>query len=161
MNKSVQYLGIIILLAVGYILLSNDKFKSDDTNDFGQFSITLPEGWNRYELQGIDSKIGGITNGIDSLTYDYGWYSNDLKNEPKEKQLFARDTVNGKIAVITRPRLLNNGTIGMFIQNASSENHFYIGGTNITDEDLVLEIFKSVIFKDGDTLVNSKQIEFN
>ncbi|MEP5934543.1 MAG: hypothetical protein ABJ218_05460, partial [Winogradskyella arenosi] len=49
------------------------------TIDFGQFEVTVPENWNRYDRKGIDSYVGGIiTNTNDSLKFDLGRYSYDL-----------------------------------------------------------------------------------
>ena len=67
-------LSILILLLI--FSCSQRKYK---TIDFGQFEITVPEDWNEYERQGIDSYIGGIvTDTNDSLKFDFGMYSSDL-----------------------------------------------------------------------------------
>lgn len=52
------------------------------TIDFGQFEITVPQTWNRYERNGIDSYVGGIiTDTKDSLNFDFGRYSADLSEQ--------------------------------------------------------------------------------
>jgi hypothetical protein len=67
-------LSLIILLLI--CSCAKQKYK---TVDFGQFKITVPENWNRYESKGIDSYVGGIiTDTNDTLSFDFGRYSSDL-----------------------------------------------------------------------------------
>ena len=67
-------LSILILLLI--CSCASQKYK---TIDFGQFKITVPEKWNKYERKGIDSYVGGIiTDKNDSLNFDFGRYSADL-----------------------------------------------------------------------------------
>jgi hypothetical protein len=47
--------------------------------DFGAFTIQTPGHWHRMILHGIDSYVGAIViDSTDTLTFDLGWYSNDL-----------------------------------------------------------------------------------
>ena len=162
MNKTTIYFGIFLVLVISIYFLTSSNFEKSNNGmfNFGAFAIELPTDWRKVEFDGIDSKVGGITNGIDSLTFDYGWYSYPLNKENKETQLFATDTINGKIAYITKPIKTGNGTIGIYIENAFKENHFNLIGKDIENEELILDIFKSIKFMDSDTLLNSKQIEF-
>lgn len=67
-------LSISILL-----LLFSCAQREYKTIDFGQFEITVPENWNKYEAKGIDSYVGGIvTETNDTLDFDFGMYSGDL-----------------------------------------------------------------------------------
>jgi len=69
-----KLLSIIIL-----ILICSCKSPKYKIIDFGQFEITVPEKWNKYEKTGIDSYVGGIiTNNNDTLNFDFGMYSADL-----------------------------------------------------------------------------------
>ncbi|MGO3707037.1 MAG: hypothetical protein ACTJGD_06130 [Mesonia hippocampi] len=110
MNKATLYFGIILLLSISiYVLYISNSQKSDNNNfNFGAFSIYIPENWKKIEYNGMDSYVGGITNGKDSLTFDYGWYSYNFSDEDREKQLFTTDTVNGKIALITKRKRKGN-----------------------------------------------------
>ena len=152
-----KYSLVIIL----FLSILSCNTKVERVADFGAFQITLPKGWNKYKLKGIDSYVGGITNGIDSLSFDYGWYSYDFQYEDNEKQVFATDTINGKIALFTKPKQAGSGMIGIYIEKAYEKNDFNLIGQNIINEDLILKIFKSVRFKDSDTLKNSNHIEFS
>ena len=69
-----KLLSIIIILLI--CSCASPKYK---VIDFGQFEITVPETWNKYERKGIDSYVGGIiTDKNDSLNFDFGRYSADL-----------------------------------------------------------------------------------
>ncbi|WPY97661.1 hypothetical protein [Christiangramia sp. OXR-203] len=47
--------------------------------DFGQFKITVPKNWNKFNEKGLDSYIGGIiTDTKDTLKFDLGRHSQDL-----------------------------------------------------------------------------------
>src|SRR5690606_28678501 len=71
-----------LLILLFLLLLFSCPEKKYKTIDFGQFEITVPENWNRYERQGIDSYIGGIiTDTKDTLKFDLGRYSADLTKE--------------------------------------------------------------------------------
>ncbi|MEC3908418.1 cytochrome c [Tamlana sp. 2201CG12-4] len=162
MSKATVYFGIILLLAVVIYFSLGSNFHNSTTSDlnFGTFSMKIPRYWKKIEFDGIDSYIGGITNETDSLTFDYGWYSYNLSYENREKQLFATDTINGKIALITKPKEVGNGTLGIYIEEAYKKNRFNFLGKNILDEQIVFEIFKSIRFKDSDTTLNSKSFGF-
>ncbi|TLF39864.1 cytochrome c family protein [Maribacter aurantiacus] len=163
-DKTLIFFAIILVLMVSMIYLLANGFGIKSANekiDFGAFEMTIPHDWKKIEFKGIDSYVGGITNGIDSLTFDYGWYSYDFKYENGETQLFATDTINGKIALLTKPKEVGKGTIGVYIEKAYKKNRFNLIGNNIDDENLIFNIFKSIKFKDSDTLLNSKQIEFS
>ena len=128
--------------------------------DFDLFCIILPNDFKYKKVDGIDSFVGEIKNGKSKFIFDYGWYSYSLTEENKESQLFATDTINGKIAYLTKPKTIGNGTIGIYIENAFKKNRFNLIGKDIKNEELILDIFKSIKFKDSDTLRNSKRIEF-
>ncbi len=50
--------------------------------DFGSFSMKMPDNWNYIEARGIDSFVGKISlDAKDTIYFDYGMYSNSLKEE--------------------------------------------------------------------------------
>ena len=71
---------LLILILLLILSCSERKYK---TIDFGNFEITVPQNWNKYERKGIDSYVGGIiTEKNDTLNFDFGRYSPDLlKND--------------------------------------------------------------------------------
>lgn len=49
--------------------------------DFGSFTFVAPDTWKIIEIKGIDSYIRLIDIGHDTLSFDYGLYSNDLREK--------------------------------------------------------------------------------
>jgi Cytochrome c len=124
------------------------------TLDFGSFNLKTPSDWTEIEQKGIDSYVGGLTNGKDTLSFDYGWYSPDIGDEDPKKHKFGQDTINGLIARLAIPITPGDGYIRMYIP-VNTEDKFSISGHNIQSTDTILKIFKSIIFKESDTSVNS------
>ena len=80
--KTMRHLTIITTLII--ILASCDKTKDKKkTLDFGSFTIEVPSTWNKAKQQGIDSYVGQIAlDESDTVSFDLGWYSNSLEEEP-------------------------------------------------------------------------------
>lgn len=54
--------------------------------DFGEFTIEAPNSWKQIYVQGTDSYVGKIAvDESDTLHFDLGWYSNDLKEYQEVK----------------------------------------------------------------------------
>jgi hypothetical protein len=124
------------------------------TLDFKAFQLKAPAGWRIVKAEGIDSYVGGLTNGKDSLWFDYGWYSPEVGEEDPSKHQFARDTINGLIADLVTPINPGDGNIGMYIP-INKDDKFSIVGYNIRSTDTILKIFKSIVFEESDTSLNS------
>ena len=147
-------------LILCFVLFSckDSRNKSSDwiILEFKVFTINTPPNWTIIKEKGIDSYVGGLTNGVDSLYFDYGWYSAEVGEEDPLKHKFAMDTVNGKIASIVIPKEEAKGQIAMSILKLKDKNNkFIIGGTNVSNTNLILKIFKSIRFEDSDTSKNS------
>jgi hypothetical protein len=123
------------------------------TLDFEAFKLKAPHNWESYKLKGIDSYVGGLTNGKDSLEFDYGWYSAEVGDEDASKHLFAQDTVNGILASIVIPKLETDGCVRMSMK-VTKKNKFSIGGCNVKHTDTILKMFKSIVFSVSDTTKN-------
>ena len=144
------------LISILLILTVSCKTKTADwqTLDFGSFKLKTPSGWNEIERKGIDSYVGELTNGKDTLSFDYGWYSPDIGDEDPKKHKFGQDTINGLIARLAIPITPGDGYIKMYIP-VNRDNKFSISGHNIQNTDTILKIFKSIVFKESDTTINS------
>jgi hypothetical protein len=116
--------------------------------DLGPFQVEAPNNWYTYEVQGIDSYFGGLTNGEDSLIFDYGWYSPDFSYLDPNLYDYSQDTIDGKAAMIIQSVKSGEGTMGVYIEKAKKNNHLSIAGSNIKNENVILEIFKSIQFDD-------------
>ena len=134
-----------IMFLFSLLLLSCTKDKLSETLDFGHFTMEVPANWKSFSSQGYDSKTGGITNGQDKLTYDYGWYAYDFKNETAATHTRTSITIDGKPALLVRPIEKSKGVIGIFVQ-VDSQHKFNLFGQDIQDEDTVIKIFESVRF---------------
>ena len=52
--------------------------------DLGPFSMRVPPGFEEADVQAVDSRAGVFRDASTGaeITYDYGWYSNDLTSDP-------------------------------------------------------------------------------
>ena len=65
------------------LFLFSCQNKTTKTIDFSVFEIQVPNSWEKIKLKGIDSNVGAIiTSENDTIFYDYGYYSNDLSENP-------------------------------------------------------------------------------
>ena len=70
---------LLLIITLLIFSCSTTEYK---TIDFDQFQIAVPGDWNKYELKGIDSYVGGIiTDTNDTLTFDLGRYSGDISED--------------------------------------------------------------------------------
>lgn len=126
------------------------------TLDFGVFTLRSPEDWTIFKEKGFDSYVGGFTNGKDSMWFDYGWYSGEIDNDQASTHLYAQDTINGLLAIIQIPKVDGQGSIRLNIRQVNSKDKFDLSGYNIKGTDTILKIFKSIVFKESDTTINSR-----
>lgn len=111
---------------------------------FDNFSVNVPEDWDGEKLQGIDSKVGYISNNEDRLNFDYGWYSNDLSSLTETTHIREKIKIDGHEALIARPRKKGEGEIGLYVKLDDMVS-FNLVGTS-SNEQRILNIFKSVKF---------------
>ena len=143
------------LISILLILTVSCKTQTSDwrTLDFGSFKLKTPSSWTEIERKGIDSYVGGLTDGKDTLLFDYGWYSPDIGDEDPKRHKFGQDTINGLIAKLVIPITPGDGYIRMYIL-VNRDDKFSISGHNIQSTDTILKIFKSIVFKESDTTIN-------
>lgn len=110
----------LILLTLGCSHSPNNGsgFK---TLDLHTFTIEVPNSWTYFPIQGLDSYVGGVAIGNgDTLTFDYGYYSNQLKEvgpESLRKQNFRFDSIGGFEAKIVFPRRAGTGVTGVYFDS--------------------------------------------
>ena len=145
------------LFSLILILTISCKTKTSgwQTLDFEFFKLQTPQGWTELNLKSLDSFVGGLTNGKDTLRFDYGMYSPDIGNEDPNKHLFGQDTINGLISRIVIPKIPGDGFIRMYIP-VNRQDRFSISGRNIQNTDTILKIFKSIVFTESDIAINGK-----
>lgn len=139
-NMKIPSILLIIILLIG--CKAGTVEKSAEVIAFKGFTLEAPSDWRAFSAQGIDSQVGGITNGKDELKYDLGWYSYDFKNEKEDTHIRTNTTVDGLKALIVKPKKKGEGIIGIYIE-IDSINSFNLFGIS-KNEDEIIEIFKSV-----------------
>jgi hypothetical protein len=64
--------------------------------DAGGFSLAVPDGFERVEVQGIDSNVGELRGPGTVLTWDLGWYSNPLADHGQTGFAAEPVTIDGR-----------------------------------------------------------------
>ncbi|OCK53215.1 hypothetical protein BA768_01275 [Chryseobacterium sp. CBo1] len=73
-----KYVFMLLLLT----LLVNCSQKKTQNLSFNNFDIEVAGEWKKLKLQGVDSDVGGfITENNDTVSFDYGPYSNSLEED--------------------------------------------------------------------------------
>jgi hypothetical protein len=116
--------------------------------DFGAFTLKVPKGWTQFAKEGIDSYIGGFTNGKDTLQFEYGDYRDKLSDDGIPSRLYASDTIDGFPAIVSIPKEDKRGLVEMLIGDEDAQK-LYIGGYT-SDIPAALAIFESVHISTGD-----------
>jgi len=148
-KTKLRIISIIAILAIS----CNIRIADWQTFDFNYFKLKVPRDWRKFDMQGVDAFIGGLTNGRDSLLFYFGSNVSGFQGN-NENYLFAQDTINGKIAEIKIPQKDRLGSIELFINKAENENKFVLASSYNSNQSLILRIFKSVIFQSSDTTKN-------
>ncbi|MEO6883298.1 MAG: hypothetical protein ABI199_04650 [Bacteroidia bacterium] len=164
-------ISIMIFSIVFFCKKGTDKSIQKNTSPlqiidfFGDFQMKTPRNWHKFKLQGIDSYIGGITNGRDTLTFDFGPYSDDF-SDIYETQMYANDTINGKFGIITKPKIKEKGYVGVYLENVNvGRDRFNLitqskKNEDVKNEDTIISIFQTIKFKNSDTTKNSQSLKF-
>ena len=124
-------------------LLENPK-----TLEFQNFSIDVPQDWNGFIQQGIDTYVGGFTNKIDTLYFDFGYFSFGSIDNIQETaetisfEVLKIDGVDAKIVIEKReqePEI----RYSLYVDKRDQINLNRIYSYGFDDEDLIKAIFLS------------------
>jgi hypothetical protein len=116
--------------------------------DAGPFSILAPSGWEFHQLEGVDSFVGEfVGNGV-VLMFDFGGYSNALKEEKKPTYVVIHKSIGGHRAKIVSPRTPGHGVTGAYFRNVGDSNALTLFGHDLTStqQELALKIFDTLRF---------------
>jgi len=117
--------------------------------DAGPFSILAPPGWEFHQLTGVDSYVGEFVGDGVVLTFDFGRYSNPLKEEKKPAYVVIHKPVGGRRAKIVSPRTPGHGITGVYFRNVGMSNAaLTLFGHDLTStqQESVLKIFDTLQF---------------
>ena len=131
---------------------NESQFEIDKTIDFNAFTLDTPSDWTRFDQQGTDTFIGGLTNGNDTLYFDYGYLSfGSLDNikENSETLSFQRLKIDRHDAKIVKEKRAEELKIrySVYIDKRDKTNLNRIYGYGLENEALVRTIFLSHRFK--------------
>lgn len=113
----------------------------------GAFTIETPKAYRYIRRKGYDSYIGEITNLTDTLYFDYGMYSYNFEGETTLEHVFTSELVQGKKAILVRPKRKGRGLTGVYFKNVASNNHLVISGYDLQNEKAAISMFKTIKFK--------------
>jgi hypothetical protein len=84
-----------------------------------------------------------------ALTFDFGGYSNPLKEEKKPASAVVHKSIGGRPAKIVSPRTPDHGITGVYFRNVGDSNAaLTLFGHDLTStqQELVLKIFETLRF---------------
>ncbi|GAB3219845.1 hypothetical protein [Spirosoma arcticum] len=140
-----RVIASFILFIVLQASCQDDPTPATQFLDLKTFRVEVPDTWKNVPGVGYDSQVGRLTNDSDVLAYDYGWYSYRLQNETSATHWRTVTTIDGRPALIVRPKKTGQGVIGLFVE-VDDLNRLSLTGHDIRDEATVLRLFKSVKF---------------
>jgi len=116
--------------------------------DAGPFSILAPSGWEFHQLEGVDSYVGEFVGDGVVLTFDFGGYSNPLKEEKKPTYVVIHKSIDGHAAKIVSPRVPSHGITGVYFRNAGNASALTLLGKDLTpsQQELALKVFETLRF---------------
>ena len=136
---------ISLLLSLAFFVLNcDDESIGSKTLDFGHFQITVPGNWESFKRTGVDSQVGGITDGRDTLSYDFGFYSYDLRHQTTDTHIRKETVIDGHDALVVRPKVPGADLIGVYIE-VDQMNRLRMSGYSY-NELIILGMFGSITF---------------
>lgn len=116
--------------------------------DAGPFSILAPSTWQFRQLDGVDSYVGEFLGDGIVLTFDFGGYSNPLKQERKPAYLVVHRSIGGRRARIVSPRTPGHGITGVYFHHAGHSSALTLFGQDLgsAQQQLALKIFETIQF---------------
>jgi hypothetical protein len=100
--------------------------------DAGPFSILAPPGWQFHQLEGVDSYVGEFVGDGIALRFDFGGYSDSLKEEKKPEYVVVHKSIGGRRAKIVAPRKPGHGITGVYLRNVRGPNALCLWGKDLT-----------------------------
>lgn len=154
MKEARQLTYLVILLVAENLSMVGCSSVSGPAGDWlkveaGAFSIYTPPGWEFHKRQGIDSYVGEFAGNGVVLAFDFGRYSNPLKEYHEPAYVVAHEVVGGYGAKIVSPKVSGHGVTGIYFAKVSGSDKLCLYGQDLTDtqQELALRIFRTIQFK--------------
>jgi hypothetical protein len=118
--------------------------------DAGPFSILAPLDWGFHQLEGVDSFVGEFVGDSVRLVFDFGAYSNPLKEEKKPEYVVSYESIGGFRAKVVSPRTPGHGVTGIYFRDVGFGHRTALSlwGRDLTSaqQELALKIFETIRF---------------
>jgi hypothetical protein len=116
--------------------------------DAGPFSILAPSRWEFHQFLGIDSFVGEFVGDGITLRFDFGRYSNSLKEEKKPAYVVVHKSIDGFRAKVVSPRTPGHGITGVYFRHVGHATALCLWGNDLTStqQGLALKIFETIRF---------------
>lgn len=124
------------------------------TIDLGICRLQAPLSWEKIETGAGDGNAGALSDGRDTLRYELSVYADNIPGKEYFDQLYLNDTVNGVNACLIIPAKEGEGYISVYLPAVSGKMNFSMQGCNIRHTQPVLDIFRSIVFPQSDTIYN-------
>lgn len=141
---------LVFLFLFGWFLASCQKEELVDSKNlkdlnFQSFTLTAPNNWKAFTQVGFDSQVGGITNGLDTLFYDYGWYSYNFSKETAATHYRQSRVLDNRPALLVIPKVQGQGLTGAYLE-VDQMNKLSMFSRS-PSEDTLVKIIETVKFK--------------
>ncbi|KAA0992436.1 hypothetical protein [Dyadobacter aurulentus] len=138
----------VILLTICCLMLActHEEPRSEwKTFDFDIFTLQAPSKWKEFSAQGYDSVVGGVTDGKDTLYYDYGMYSYRFTSETSQTHIITETNRDGYPTKMVKPKKPGQGVIGIYYNLGNSLRLTLYGRSR--DENIFVQMIESIKIK--------------
>jgi hypothetical protein len=112
----------------------------------GQFLIEAPNDFLFTKLMGIDSKIGLLSNGHDTLFFEFGWHASDLSTQQCYSTTTTWENIGGrKFKMISSE--MTGSFIGAYTNDLQDSFKFNIVCNKTEDQEKVRQIYRTIRFR--------------
>jgi hypothetical protein len=143
-------LNVTLSLAVGWSLPASGAALDDGwlKLDAGAFSLYAPAGWEFHKKQGVDTYVGEFSGDGIVLRFDYGMYSDDLRDALEPKYVITQEKIGGRNSKIVYPRTSTQGVTGIYFSKVVGENRLCLWAQDLPESQrgLALKVFRTILF---------------
>lgn len=127
------------------LLFSCSKHQTEDKKvfDVGSIYFEYPSTWHLIPEKGIDSYFSNLTNGIDTISIEYGDYNPKIYKEPLKDHLFTQITIDNTTMVIERPKD-DYGYTNLYIPRTDSISGLFMHSNKTKNNNDILNIYSSL-----------------